>query len=269
MEIAIVYLLAGLSKRFLGKPKGLARIGPNGETLIEYSLDQSLKAGFTKIIFIVSEKTKELYQKTIGENYKEIPIKYAIQEFNQNERDRPWGTFDALCSALPFIDSPFVICNGDDIYGEEPFRILYNHLKNEKTPATIGYKLKNVLPEEGKANRGIFDIEKGFVKSIIETFDIDKSNLSEKGLTEESLCSMNIFAFQKEIIPEFNKSLLIFKENHKLDKTIECLLPNEISNLIKSGKLKVKICPTEDKTIGLTYPEDEEKVRNELKKITQ
>jgi len=264
MEATIVYLLAGMSKRFGGKPKGLSKIGPNGETLIEYSLNQSLKAGFTRIVFIVSEKSKELYEKAIENSFKGIQIKYALQEYDEKERDKPWGTFDALCSALPLIETPFVICNGDDIYGENSFKLLFDHLKNEKTPTTIGYKLKDNLPEKEPANRGIFSLENEFVKSIVETLEIQKEKLAEKGISSEALCSMNIFGFPKESTLEFEKRINKFKEINKGNRAIECFLPTEISNLINSDKIKMKIYSTKEKAIGLTYPEDEEKVRKQL-----
>src|SRR3989344_9452907 len=99
MELALVYMVAGLSKRFGGKPKGLAKVGPNGETLLEYSLNQALPAGFTKIIFIVGEKTERLFKEKFGNSYKGVPIEYAMQEYDSAKRDKPWGTADALCSA--------------------------------------------------------------------------------------------------------------------------------------------------------------------------
>jgi choline kinase len=266
MKATIVYLLAGMSKRFGGKAKGLSKIGPNGETLIEYSLNQSLKAGFNNIVFIVSEKSKELYEKAIGNNYKGIPISYALQEYDEKEREKPWGTFDALCSALHLIETPFVICNGDDIYGESSFKILFEHLKNEKTPVTLGYKLEDNLPEKEPANRGIFSIEEGFVKSIVETLEIQKDKLKEKGISSESLCSMNIFGFPKESTQDFQNKINEFKQQNLGNRTIECFLPTEISNLINLGKIKMKIYPTKDNAIGLTYPEDEEKVRKQLLK---
>mgnify|MGYP001614605345 FL=1 len=131
MDIALVYMVAGLSSRFGGKIKQFAKVGPKGETIIEYSLNQALPEGFTKIIFIVGNKTEKPFRDMFGESYKGIPIFYSQQKFNEEEREKPWGTADALCSAKDVINCPFVVCNGDDIYGAETFRILVNHLKNK------------------------------------------------------------------------------------------------------------------------------------------
>lgn len=264
-DIALVYMVAGLSTRFGGEVKQFARIGPEGETLIEYSLNQAIPAGFTKIIFIVGEKTEKQFLEMFGDNYKGIPIYYAFQEFNSQSRNRPWGTTDALCSAKEIIDCPFVVCNGDDLYGKETFKILTEHLKNKKTSATIGYNLHKVVPEEGEVNRGIFSVdENNRLKSIKEFLKIKKSDIVARGLTENSLCSMNIFGLHPEILERLEKSLNDFKNKHSEDREIECLLPEQISSLIEKG-LIIEVYPTKDVWFGVTNPEDEEIVRESLR----
>ena len=263
-NLALVYMVAGMSSRF-GKVKQFAKVGPNNETLIEYSLNQALKAGFSKIIFIVGEKTEHGFKEMFKDSYKGIPVYYALQSFDKEKRDKPLGTVDALCSALPFLDCNFIICNGDDIYGENSFKLLAENIKNKKSCATLGYKLKKVLSETGDVNRGIFEIENEKVKSIKEVFNINLKNLNEKNLKEESLASMNIFALTPEIVPELKNILEDFKEKNKEDRKAECLLPQELGNLIKAKKIDMEIFPTEENWLGLTNPEDEEKVRNQIK----
>jgi len=267
-EIAIVYMVAGLSKRFEGKPKFFVKVGPNDETLIEYSMNQALPAGFSKIIFIVGEKTEQPFKEAFGNSYKGTPIFYAKQTFDPKKRERPWGTTDALCSAKEFLDCPFVVASGDDIYGEKAFKILANHLKTSTGDATVGYKLKNVLSEDGSVNRGVFEVDsEGYVESIKEVFEITPNNFSEKNLSEDSLCSLLLFGMYKETFDMLYKILVNFKEDHKENPRIECLLPGELGYLIKKGKIKMKAYSTEEKWLGLTNPEDEEKVREQLKKI--
>lgn len=266
MDIALVYMVAGLSSRFGGKIKQFAKVGPRGEVLIECSLNQALPAGFTKIIFIVGSKTEKPFREMFGNSYKGVPVFYSLQEFNEDEREKPWGTTDALCSAKNLIDCPFVVCNGDDIYGAETFRILVNHLKNKTICATIGYKLESVLSNEGQVNRGIFKLNSdNTVESIKETFGITKENLSEKGILSENLCSMNLFALHPEVVKKLDFILKRFKEEHKGNKEIECLLPEEIGNLIKQNELTIYLYPTNTKWFGLTNPQDEEKIREQLK----
>jgi len=264
-EVAIVYPVAGLSSRFGGKIKQFARVGPKGETLMEFSLNQAIKAGFSKIIFIVGEKTERMFKIIFGENYRGVPVYYVSQEFDIKERDRPWGTAEAACCIKEIIDCPFVFCNGDDIYGEKNFKVLFNHLQESKDPATIGHELIDVVPEEGSVHRGIFEVsDEGYVKKLVETFNIEKKKLEEQNLNEDDLCSMNIFALYPEVIEELNKRLIKFKSENKGDRKVEFLIPNEISNLVEENKMKMKIYPTLNKWFGITNPEDEEIVRGLL-----
>ncbi len=270
-NISLVYLVAGISSRFGGKPKFFAKIGKNNESLIEISLNQALPAGFTKIVFIVSDQTEKLFKEKFGLEYLSIPISYAHQEFNKELRDKPWGTTAALCSIKGVVDCPFVICNGDDLYGKIAFKKLVEHLLDEKNKgscATIGYQLKEVLPEKGKVNRGIFHLDKEeYVLDIVETFDIEKNTLTEKGLESDANCSMNIFGLYPNVVEDLDEILKKFKESHKGDRTIECLLPVELSRLIKEGKMKMKLYETSEKCYGLTNPEDEEVLRETLGKL--
>ncbi len=266
MNLAVVYMVAGMSSRFGGEIKQFAKIGPEGETLIEYSIKQALAAGFNQIVFIVGEKTEKPFKKKFGDEYQGVPVYYAFQQFDHDSREKPWGTTDALCTIDGVVNSGFVICNGDDIYGEDAFGLLADHLKSNSTNATIGYKIKNVLSETGGVNRGKFEIDSNKkMLSIQETFDIQKSNLAEKDLTEDSLCSMNIWAFQPEIIGLLGKILKDFKADHQGSSKIECLLPNTIGELIDSGQAVVDVYPTDETCFGVTSPEDEERVKNMIK----
>ena len=193
-DLAIVYMVAGMSSRFGGKIKQFARVGPSGETLIEYSINQAKNAGFNQVVFIVGEKTEQPFHEMFGASYNGMKILYAKQTFSLDSRDKPWGTVDALCSAAQVINCPFVVCNGDDIYGTKTFKILADHLKNPTEKginASAGYLLGEVIPEKGKTNRGIFKVENGYVKELNEAFDIEKSKLTEMNLTEKNLTSMN------------------------------------------------------------------------------
>jgi NDP-sugar pyrophosphorylase family protein len=266
-DIAIVYMVAGISSRFGGRIKQFANIGPNNETLIEYSINQAIKAGFTKIIFIVGNLTEKPFKEKFKNKFKNIPIEYALQSYDLKERDRPWGTADAISTIKSIINCPFVICNGDDIYGENTFKILASHLKNSKDEATIGYTLSDVIPEKGSTNRGIFQIKEGYVENLKEVIGIEKCNLKATNNCETDYCSMNIFALHKETVDLLDIFLKDFKKEHIGDRRIEALLPEFLSRLINQGKIKMKIYPTKDKWLGITNPEDEPIVREILKSI--
>jgi NDP-sugar pyrophosphorylase family protein len=267
MEIALVYMVAGLSSRFLGKIKSFAVVGPNGETLIEHSLKQALPAGFSKIIFIVGNKTEQPFRENFGDSYEGIPVFYALQSYDEKARDKPWGTTDALCSAKYLLNCPFVVCNGDDLYGEKSFRILTEHLRKENDSAVVGFRLESSLPEEGKVNRGIFQQENGKVKELKEVIGIGRSDIESGTYNKDTLCSMNLFALQPEALSHLSVLLEQFKEKNKEDRKKEALLPEDISNLIKQGKISVKLYSTTDICLGITSPGDEEILRSKLEEI--
>jgi len=267
-NLSIVYMVAGISSRFQGKIKQFAKVGPSGETLIEYSLNQAIKAGFNKIVFIVGNLTEAPFKEKFGNSYRRIPIHYALQRFNLEERDRPWGTTDALCSAINIIQEPFVVCNGDDIYGENSFKTMNEHLKKSNDEAAIGFRLSKVIPEIGKTNRGIFKVDKNnFVTDLEEVFNIEKNNLSATNTKPDDLCSMNIFALHPKTLHLLNEKLISFKQKNKGDRKAECLLPKEVSDLIKEKEIKMKLYPAKDKWFGVTNPDDEIIVKKQLEEL--
>jgi choline kinase len=264
-EIALVYLVAGVSSRFGGKIKAFEKVGPKGETLIEYSIKQALPNGFTKIIFIVGNKTEKEFKNFFKDNYSGIPVIYSSQYFDEKLRDKPWGTCDAVCTLKNIIDCPFIICNGDDLYGKEAFKLLVDHIRENKEEASTGYVLKEVMSEIGLVNRGIFKIDKkSYVTDLKEEIGISFSNLEERCIKENDLCSMNIFALYPKTVDLLYEKLKKFKEINKEDKKIECYLPVELSNLIKEKKIKMKLYKTSSKWIGITNPGDEEIVKKEI-----
>jgi len=266
VHIAVCFLCAGASSRFEGKIKQFAVVGQNGETLMEYSLNQALKAGFNKIVFIVGNKTEIPFREKFGNSYRGVPVLYTMQKYDEKERDKPWGTAEATATMFGIVDCPFVLMNGDDLYGEKTFRILAEHLITSNDEAVPGYRLLNVLPETGTGNRGLISVENGYLKNITEILGISRDNFREKGLKENSLMSLNAFALHPSVLGMMKERIEKFKLAHAGDRKIECFLPNEIGELAKLGKIKVRCLETPDKWIGVTSPGDEIKVREELRK---
>ncbi len=265
-SVDLVYMTAGISSRFNGKIKQFAEVGPNREKLIEYSIKQARPAGFSRIIFIVGNTTEKPFKKFFGNEYRGMQVEYVLQSFNPKERDKPWGTIDAICAIKDTVKNPFVICNGDDLYGAEGFKILVNHLKNRKEEAIIGYRLSEVLPENGSVNRGIFYLDKdGYVSEIKEIFNITKKNLAENDINAGSWVNMNLIGLHHEVLYLLEEKLKRFKEKNKGNRKIECLIPTEINSLIQEEKIRVKIYPSQDKWYGITNPQDVEFVRNSIK----
>jgi len=263
-EKALVYMVAGLSSRFKGKIKAFVKVGPNNESLMEYSLNQAIPVGFTKIIFIVGKQTETAFKEKFGNNYKGIPIQYALQDYDEETRDKPWGTCDALLSAKEYLDCPFVVCAGDDIYGEQTFKILFKSI-GDGEESTIGKKLHEMLPKEGTVNRGIFYIDKeNNVKEIREIEKINHKNLEEKNLKENDMTSISIFALQTNTLNMLSEKLQEFKQENKESRTAECYLNVKLGELIKEGKVKIKLYETPEKWFGVTNPGDEIQIQKTI-----
>jgi choline kinase len=267
-KISLVYMVAWMSSRFGWKIKQFAKVWPNGSTLIEYSISQALKSGFSEIIFIVGKMTELPFKEKFWDKYSWVPVKYALQNFDDTKRDRPRWTVDAICSAIDLIEGAFIVCNWDDIYWENSFNILYNHLQGSNEMSTLWYILWNVIPEKWTTNRWIFKISSdNYVENINEMIWISKDTLSSFWLKENDLCSMNIFWLTKNTLTDLNQILKEFKIKNKDDRKMECYLPVELSNIIKKWNNKMKIYSTPDKRLGVTNPEDEYIVKKQIEEI--
>lgn len=264
-------MIAGLSSRFGGKIKSLAKVGPNNEKLIEISLNQAIRAGFNKIIFIVGEHTEKPLKEEFGNNYKGIPIEYVLQRYDKEKRERPWGTCDAACCIMKKIHEPVVIASGDDIFGGKTFEILANHLRNSEDDVTVVKKLIEMLPERNTVNRGTFEIDDySYVTGGVESVGISKENFTERSFKEDSPASISIFGLHPKTLELLKGRLNEFKRQNSDDKRSECYLNLELIKLIQEGKIKMKSYFTPEKWLGITNPKDEIKVRKELKnKINQ
>ena len=263
MTLTAIYLAAGASSRFGGKCKALVELGPNNESLLELSMQQAKKAGFDNFIFIVSDKTIDDIKKCFGDKFEDIPIKYAIQEM-PDWREKPVGTSHALLSAKELVNEPFIVLNSDDIYGEFTFKAVADYMKNENAYCLPGYRLKNVLAEEGTVNRGLIKEKGGFVEKIEEQFNVSKDDIPSK-YTGKEFISMNLFGLQPKFLEFLEKDFKVFLEENKENPKKEWLLPDSITKFKEQTKINIKVIPTPDKWIGITHPEDEEKARNALK----
>lgn len=252
-------MVAGMSSRFGGIPKQFAIVGPNNESLIEYSVNQALETPFNKIIFIVSEKTESHFKDVFGKVYTGVPVEYVKQTFDKETRDKPWGTTDAVINIINNIDHDFIVCNGDDIYGEKAFKECYYMMQKHNTNISMSYKLDDCLPDTGKVNRGIFTIEQkknlNYVKSIVETFNIERENMNDEDL--ERLANPNFLGLQYNVLEKLSRLNNEFKEKYKGDRKKESLIPETISSLINNKEMEMILFVNDEKCLGITNPGDE------------
>jgi NDP-sugar pyrophosphorylase family protein len=264
-KLTAVYLAAGLSSRFGGRIKALIRVAPNNQTLMGYSMSQAKKAGFNHFVIIASKKTIDQLKEEYKDSFLGIPVEYALQE-TPEWREKPFGTSHAAHSAKNIIQGSFIVLNSDDIYGENTLRLMADYLKKNKEGYCIpGYKLKNVVPENGGVNRGLISVDsENNVTKIVENFNITKKDIPSRYSGEE-LISMNLFGLQPSFIDFLEKNFPKFLEKIGKDPKKEWLLPDSISDFAEKHKIKIEVIPTDDVWVGVTNPEDEEIARKKLK----
>lgn len=264
--VAIVFMVAGMSSRFGGQAKQLEKVGPNNETLIEFSVKQALKNNFTELIFITNPINEERFVQIFGIEYLNRPVRYLKQTYDKATRIRPWGTTDAICVLYKKITQPFIVINGDDIYGEDAFKTGFELIVNKKINIIGTIKLLKTLPETGTVNRGVIQIEEktGLVTKLEEVMNISKQNNTE---LYNSFANINFIGLQPEVLELLSNILFKFKNNHSSDPKIECLLPNNLSQLIQEKLITMKYFLIENDILGITNPGDEIILKQKLKDL--
>lgn len=293
-ETALVIMAAGIGSRYGAGIKQLAKVGPSGEIIIDYSIHDALKAGFNKIIFIIRKDIEEEFREVIGKRIEKIaPVDYVYQEMSDlpegyktpEGRKKPWGTAQAVWAAREVIDCPFAIINADDFYGAGSFKALHEYLTNEMSEneeeydyCMAGYILGNTLSESGTVARGVCSQnEDGYLRSVTETYKIGRKEGKvtgedgdgrERELDEKSLVSMNMWGLKPNIIKVLGEGFPKFLDSLKADDIkSEYLLPVVIDGLIQGGLAKVKVLPIEDKWYGVTYQEDRQYVADAIRRM--
>jgi NDP-sugar pyrophosphorylase family protein len=265
--VTLIYLAAGASSRFGGRIKALARIGKKDETMLEISMRQAKTAGFNNIVIIASDTTVQPIKDAVGNSFDGIPIAYCLQK-TPTHRKKPFGTSHALLSAKELVNEQFVVLNSDDLYGERTLAAVAQYLKAENGYCMPGYKLKNCLPENGTVNRGIITVnDDSTLNRITETFNISRADIPSKFAGDE-LVSMNLFGVQPAFFSFIEETFQRFLKEHPDDPTTEFLLPVSISEFITERGLQMRILPTDDIPVGLTNPEDEAVLREQLRTAT-
>lgn len=278
MDLTLVVLAAGMGSRYGGN-KQLDGIGPNGEIIMDYSIHDAIKAGFTKVVFIIRTDIKEAFENHYAERFKgKIKMEYAFQnEYTEHtapyeaNRKKPWGTTHAVLAAKHLINEPFVVINADDYYGQESFAEAVkamNEMK-ENEYLIMGYRLENTLSDHGTVNRGVCQVDENMhLVGIKETLSIGKkdgviSYMEDDQpyeLSPETYVSMNFFGFPPSVLPLFEEKFIDFVKANNENPKAECFMPVEVGNLMNEGKAVVKVVPTTASWLGVTYKEDKEHV---------
>jgi len=286
--MVLVIMAAGMGSRF-GGLKQIEPMGPNGELLIDYSIFDAARAGFTKVVFIIRKSNYEIFKEKIGDKLEgNIKVEYAFQELDNipegviipEGREKPLGTAHALYCAREFINGPFAVISADDFYGKEAFELLGDSLINTDEYSLIGYKIGNTITENGSVKRGVCFVENNKLINIIES-KVEKidgvihgvpldSNQEEYTMPEDQPVSMLMFGLRKDVIDYLKEDINeFFKKNKDNLETEEYLLPDVLDSFMKKNNISIKVIPTNSKWYGVTYKEDAENVRNALKEMIE
>lgn len=296
MKTALVIMAAGMGSRFGGGIKQLEPVGPNGEIIMDYSIHDAIEAGFNKVVFIIRKDIKEAFHDAIGKriegicNRLNVEFTYAYQELDDLpeeikkpvDRSKPWGTGQAVLVCKDIIKEPFVVINADDYYGKEAFVKIHEFLINNYTPerskelCMAGFILGNTLSDNGTVTRGICAVdENDYLTDVMETYEIKKTEDGAESqgnkINVNSHVSMNMCGLTPEFVGLLEEGFVEFFENIKGDEAKELkgeyLLPIYIDELLKKGKVSVKLLETQDKWFGVTYKEDKPVVVESFAKL--
>ena len=291
MDTTLIIMAAGIGSRYGAGIKQLAKMGPNGEIIMDYSIRDAKEAGFNKVVFIIRKDIFEEFEEIIGSRIKDqIDVEYVSHALDHlpegfevpEGRTKPWGTGQAVLCCKDIVKEPFVIINADDYYGKEGFRKIHEYMVNEMTEdgdvydiCMGGFILKNTLSDNGAVTRGVCEEENGILKKVTETYDI---RMMEDGLhaadeagnpvkvQPEQLVSMNMWGLPVSFLNELEKGFPEFLDSLKPgDIKAEYLLPKIIDKLVHEGKAKVRVLDTPDKWFGVTYKEDKQAVVDAIK----
>ena len=289
-NLTLLIMAAGMGSRF-GGLKQIEPFGPNGEFLIDYSIYDAIRAGFTKVVFIIKEENYEIFKETIGKRVEDrIPVEYVFQKLEDlpegytcpNDRVKPWGTAHAILSAKNKIHEPFVVINADDFYGYDAFLVASKFLRSKQeanTYAIVGYFVRNTLTENGSVKRGICQVENNYLQKIIESNVMEENGMitaspldgSSSFVTDaNTYVSMNMLCFFPNLFSYIEKHFSEFLNQNKENMlTCEYLIPDILTMAITENYALVKVIPTTAKWEGVTYKEDKDNVVRALNKLIE
>jgi hypothetical protein len=282
----LLVLAAGMGSRY-GGLKQIDPVGPNGETIIDYSVYDALRAGFGKLVFVIRSDIEAQFKEIIGARFeKHIPVEYVFQELDKLPpgftlppgRTKPWGTTHAILMAADIIREPFAAINADDFYGQNAYRVLAQHLiSGTKDYAMVGFILKNTLSDHGSVARGVSRVDaNNYLTHIVELTKIERDGSGAKDtgpdgkitkLIGDEAVSMNFWGFTPALFPQLQVAFEKFLKAAGGEQKSECYIPATVGELVTSGQAKCKVLRSPDSWFGVTYREDRPTVVESIRKL--
>ncbi|MCX6244377.1 MAG: sugar phosphate nucleotidyltransferase [Bacteroidetes bacterium] len=291
MKPTLLILAAGIGSRY-GSLKQIDPLGPSGETIIDYSIYDAIRAGFGKVVFVIKENIATEFKEVFSDKIKgKISLDYAYQEIDKvpdgvvwsKDRIKPWGTGHAVMMAADKIHEPFAVINADDFYGRSAYQVLSDFYRNnpwkENDFCMVGFEVGRSLSEHGTVSRGVCTAdENSFLVDVTERTKIARN---EKGIAylddedkpvqiaEDTIVSMNFWGFTPSFFGHLQSGFLEFIKQNASDPKAEFYIPTVVNNLIQSRTAGVKILKSSDQWFGMTYREDREMVISKIRGLIE
>lgn len=290
-KATLLILAAGMGSRY-GGLKQVDPLGPSGETIMDYSIYDAARAGFTKVVFVVREFfRKEFEERTRVKYGNAIELEFITQELDKvpegcswnMERVKPWGTAHAILVAKDLINEPFAVINADDFYGRDSFNVLARFLleetKNDGDFSMVGFRIANTLSESGGVSRGICTKDENqYLTHVEEHHKIERRNGTITGFGADGLeteiadnnpVSMNMWGFTPFFFSEAEKHFREFLREYGQKTDSEFYIPKVVNMMLEKGLATVKVLDTESEWFGVTYKEDRPSVVSKLERLVK
>ncbi|WP_145857010.1 nucleotidyltransferase family protein [Pedobacter suwonensis] len=287
MKPTLLILAAGMASRY-GSMKQIDGFGPNGETIIDYSIYDAINAGFGKIVFIIKEEFLDNFKAIFDPKLAgKIEVDYVFQNFDLKQfgieeeiyREKPWGTAHAILSGRKVVKEPFCVINADDYYGFDAFKKMVDFLTTEVTDSNysiIGYQIGKTLSEFGAVSRGVCKVDAaGNLEEIVERTKVYpkdgkifyEENGEEFPLAYETPVSMNFWGFTPAVFKITEEMFKAFAAANKDKPKAEFFIPLIGETLVKNNTATFKVIPTSNKWFGVTYKEDKPYVQDSINQL--
>jgi dTDP-glucose pyrophosphorylase len=280
-DLTLLIMAAGMGSRY-GGLKQLDSVGPNGETIIDYSVYDAIRAGFNKVVFVIRKEFYKEFRSLITDKYSgEVQVEFGFQELDNLPngffcpvgREKPWGTGHAILTTKDLIQEPFVAINGDDFYGLESFKVVAEYYQNGGADfSMVAFQLDNTLSDFGSVTRGLCTLDGDKLDTVIETDGLQMSSDGMKSdrkivLSGKEPVSMNVWGFTPDLFFYLESMFIEFLEKEGKELKSEYLIPSVVNTLIQSGQKSVQTLHSSAKWFGVTYKEDKPYVIEQIKKL--
>ena len=281
MKPTLFILAAGMGSRY-GGLKQIDGLGPNGETIMDYSVFDALRAGLGKIVFVIRKDFEQDFRNVVLSKYEDkVPCEICFQSLDKvpegytynPERTKPWGTNHAVLMGKDLIHEPFAVINADDFYGKESFQVLADFLTQAQDKkgeyCMVGYHVANTLSENGSVSRGVCSTDdNGYLTDVVERTHIEQIGANvvytEDGvdtiIAPNTPVSMNMWGFTPEYFEYAQEAFKEFLTNYGQELKKEFYIPTLVNDMIVAGKATCKVLDTPAKWFGVTYAEDRPQV---------